>query len=151
METTYYQEITGDLFDSTDDVIGHGVNCRGAMSSGIAVSFKNKYPEMHDIYVNLCDEDRLELGMVYPYKSENGQWIFNLATQDLPGANATYEALYFSLNRALSVMPMARLKTLSLPQIGCGVGGLEWEIVSEIIKLLADTHKTLITVYIYDK
>ena len=146
--TEYYKEIKGDLFNSNDDVIAHGVNCMGAMSSGIAVYFKNNYPEMHKVYLKLCRKKKLRTGTVYPYKSKSGQWVFNLATQHLPGANASYDALIESLETTYQVMDEMGLNSISFPQIGCGVGGLRWPLVSGIIKYFAELYRIPTTVVI---
>lgn len=118
----------GDLFDPKwgFDAIGHGVNCKGVMGSGIAVEFKRRYPEMHKEYKWLCLGDYLHLGQVMPWKATDDLWIYNIASQYLPGANAKYGALVTGLYFVRYHAETNKLKRVGLPRIGAGIGGLDW-------------------------
>ena len=58
----------------------HGCNCAGAMGKGIAVQFKDKYPEMYFEYKLLCKENKFCPGDVFDYDYGN-RHIYNLGTQ----------------------------------------------------------------------
>lgn len=52
-----FEHRVGDLFEQEDaEAIGHGVNCKGKMGSGIAVTFRDTFEEMHEKYVDLCPQ-----------------------------------------------------------------------------------------------
>lgn len=145
-----FEHRQGDLFEQTDlEAIGQGVNCRGKMGSGIAVTFKEHFPEMYEIYAELCEENKLKLGVVWPwYDDELELWIFNLASQYNTGRDATLEAVLTSTAKALTFCEKKGITSLGLPQIGCGIGGLEWEEVSPKLEALGEdspVHLVLVT------
>lgn len=138
----------GDLFDQTDvDAIGHGVNLRGLMGSGIAKVFKQKFPDMHEEYVEWCADGTLSLGDAVLYE-ENGTRVLNLATQIEPGANASLAAVEVSLFNAVMEMERQGLSSFAIPQIGAGIGGLEWDDVNIVIQKVAATTDVQIVVVV---
>ena len=118
----------GDLFAQTDvGAIGHGVNISGSMSGGIAVPFKNKFPDMHQEYVELCSSGDLKLGDVFVYHDDStGKTVFNIASQQMPGADASLEAVETGLRKSLELALSLGIDSLAIPRIGCGIGGLNW-------------------------
>lgn len=122
--------VTGDLFKQYDvGALAHGVNCRGIMGAGIAPVFKDKWPLMYQEYRTLCLKRTLRPGLVYPYYTDNGKWIYNMATQDDPGRNATYEWLEISLRFVRLHAETHRIRSVAMPRIGAGIGGLNWTAV----------------------
>ena len=126
-------EKTGNIFDTDARLIGHGVNTYGAMASGIALQFKERYPEMHDNYVDLCQkvEERYLLGTAAVWA--DGPSIANIFSQNLPGPHANYIWAIEGIADALRYAIINGIETLALPQIGCGVGGLEWDVMKRLI------------------
>ena len=123
-------EVDGNLLDPEFgfEAIGHGVNCRGVMGAGIALPIKNLYPdEMFDYYEAVCRSGHLNPGMVLPYSTEGLPRLYNLATQDDLGADARMDALWASVSQALVDCWRHGIPRLALPQIGCGIGGLQWD------------------------
>jgi O-acetyl-ADP-ribose deacetylase (regulator of RNase III) len=123
------EHITGDLFDGTFDAIAHGVNCSAEMRSGIAIRFRVRYPDMYTRYLDECHDHRLTPGRVFPWRTRHGLWVYNLATQDKPGANARPHAIEQSLREAIARAEDHGVRTLGIPRLGAGVGGLEWATV----------------------
>jgi len=131
---------TGDLFTTDARAIGHGVNVDGIMGSGIALQFKERFPDMHNEYKKLCKSGELEPGGLMVYEQAPGLYIYNLASQDRPGANASYEWLSESFRRALGVAEADGLKEIALPRIGSGIGGLnERQVEGMIADIIAPT------------
>ena len=61
----------GDIFKSNMEVLVIPVNCVGVMGKGLALEFKNEYPEMFPIYKNDCSNKVISLGhLSYHSKSE---------------------------------------------------------------------------------
>jgi O-acetyl-ADP-ribose deacetylase (regulator of RNase III) len=109
------------------------------MGAGIAKTIREKFPKVYDEYKQVC-RNGLRPGALFAYP-ENGKVIVNLATQFMPGPDATYEAVVESLMRfsrnASQPDKISRYgKKIAIPEIGCGIGGLEWPIVEQIIKLV---------------
>lgn len=137
----------GSLFDSGEDAIGHGVNVYGVMGAGIAVVFKRDYPQMFDYYAATCAERALTPGHVLYWNEEGKPSVYNIASQDAPGANASMEWLESGLARALAHAKAQGLASIGLPRIGCGIGGLTWEEVLPLYERLSDEHNVDIAVW----
>lgn len=143
---------TGDLFAQTDvRAIGHGVNCQGMMGAGIAVPFKFKFPKMYLAYRTLCDSLGPDLiGDIFPwtYRPEGAQEnhiVFNLFTQVQGGRDARYSAVESAVRRACLYAQSYGVDKIAIPQIGCGIGGLEWAKVEEVLAQI-DTPVTIVVV-----
>jgi O-acetyl-ADP-ribose deacetylase (regulator of RNase III) len=137
-----FVERTGDLFEADDlDAIAHGVNCRGVMGAGIALEFKNRFPENYKNYLRWCKSGYLHPGglMVLRIVNDPGPLVFNLASQDKPGPHAKYRWVASSVAKMLDEAenPEGKIKRIGIPQIGCGIGGLEWHHVRELLRLVA--------------
>lgn len=123
----------GDLFTSTSNVLGHGVNTKGLMGAGIAKMFREEYRQNYENYKYHCETRLLKPGGLFVFW-EKGKYIFNFASQNEPGADARYE---WALESMLAGSRQARAlghKVIAIPLIGCGIGGLEWEGMEKIVQ-----------------
>jgi O-acetyl-ADP-ribose deacetylase (regulator of RNase III) len=142
----------GDLFDQSDVyAIGHGVNCKGVMGAGIAVLFRRKYPEMYKQYVLWCDTGVLKPGGCMPWmpwETDPGHFVFNIASQNEPGADATVQWLVQGVEAAIAQAKKIGLNKLAVPRIAAGIGGLTWEEVKETFEVIGNSHEdfTLVVV-----
>ncbi|WAC50452.1 macro domain-containing protein [Frigoribacterium sp. SL97] len=132
---------TGDLFSSTAAGIGHGVNTTGVMGAGIAPLFKARHPEMYREYRIACQTGGLVAGETMIWAAPTpGPVIYNIASQDRPGAHARLEWLESGVRGALRDADMRGVEVIALPRIGCGIGGLDWVDVEPLLaKLAAET------------
>lgn len=127
----------GDIF-TIDGVqnYAHGCNCAGAMGKGIALQFKEKFPQMYIEYKHLCEQKKFNPGDVFDYNYGNGH-IYNLGTQQTWRTKATMENTRKSLKTMLKLATSAHVSSIALPAIGAGLGGLKWEDVKTLIKEVA--------------
>lgn len=132
---------TGDLFTTHARGIGHGVNIDGVMGHGIAVAFKDRFPQMHGEYVVRCYAGQLLPGTVFIYEAMPGYFIYNIASQDRPGKNARYEWLAAGVRSALKHADDNGLPSIALPRIGSGIGGLDQAQVEEILTSVVAEYK----------
>ena len=138
--------VNGDMFQPTYDAIVNTVNCVGVMGKGLALSFKQKYPDNFIAYRQFCAQHKLKPGNLFIYGTS--PIIINLATKDhwrnpsqmkyvIDGAN----------NLATWLQSHPQVKTIAVPKLGCGCGGLNW---SEVQLVLNDALKNVPqNVYIY--
>lgn len=128
---------SGDLFAAPDlRGLAHGCNCVGSMSGGIAVEFRRRWPAMYEAYREECRQGRFRLGDVFVWHDEEIT-IFNLATQQLPGADARLPAVETALRRMVALAGEGNISPIGLPRIGAGIGGLAWEDVRAVIERIA--------------
>jgi O-acetyl-ADP-ribose deacetylase (regulator of RNase III) len=124
----------GDLFGHTGlDAWAHGCNTKGKMGAGIAKGFKQRFPEMYVQYVAQCAAGLAQPGRLFLYKSQAPAYVFNLYTQELPGANAHYEYVRRAVDAMSAAGNRLAIRTIGIPKIGCGIGGLEWPQIEQYL------------------
>lgn len=142
-----YKEVKGDLLELAKskqfDVIGHGANCFSTMGAGIAKQIKEKLSTAYRADVLDPRSPIQRLGDMSVSETGMGFIVCNLYTQFQPGPNFDYIAFELCLKKLAIVMePKSRL---GLPQIGCGIGGGDWDKVKKIIKrILFDFDVTIV-------
>lgn len=161
----------GDLFDPEHsfDALAQGVNCQGKMGAGIAVLFRNKYPDMFLDYERLCAKHKDILpGLIHVFNPQPqfvpefrpegtegphevtldfGTTIYNLFTQNMPGKNGDYKYLKSSALLMLMDAEAQEFDSVGLPWIGCGIAGLERHNVEHILReILDDSHVEFVLV-----
>lgn len=135
------QHHNGDVFSTTAKILAHGANIEGVMGAGVAKTLREKFPKNYNAYKFFCENGLAVAGEWYANNDDNpGELIvLNLFTQDKPGRNARYEWVAQSLlNFAdfYSEQSFGFGKTIALPEIGSGIGGLEWDKVEEILHVV---------------
>jgi O-acetyl-ADP-ribose deacetylase (regulator of RNase III) len=145
--------VSGDLFLNRfkAEALAHGCNCAGSMGAGIAVGFRERYPEMFAEYRRRCKADPPEfvLGGAFLWREDGKPAVFNLGTQPRPGRGATYAAVEAALRAMCEAADAAKITTIALPRIAAGYGGLSWKKVRAIIEaVFADWPGT---VYVYEE
>lgn len=131
---------TGNIIDTTLPAVGHGVNCKGLMASGLADYLRKVFPEIEPPYIAACEDGSLQPGGFQIVPTHTGLLIFNLASQDKPGADASYEWLEESLSLAFAHISVNGIHGIALPRIGAGIGGLEWVKVKALVERVAEAY-----------
>ena len=146
---------TGDIFSTTARGIGHGVNVSGVMGAGIAVQFKNRFPEMYVLYRANCLDGRISPGdtFVWPIVLHEGAkplFVYNIASQERPGADATLDWLGQGVIKALAHAEQFGLDKIALPRIGSGIGGLDEAEVEALLTVIAESSPVDIELWTYN-
>jgi O-acetyl-ADP-ribose deacetylase (regulator of RNase III) len=128
------REVTGNVVYADEVAIGHGVNLKGLMGMGVAKAIRMAYPQISGAYIEWCKE--AQGGEVQLYKVSNERVVVNIATQDLPGADARYDWLAAGLARTVQELHRIGLNTIAIPRISAGIGGLDWDAIKVIINLV---------------
>jgi O-acetyl-ADP-ribose deacetylase (regulator of RNase III) len=124
----------GDMFDVEVDIRVNTVNCKGVMGAGVALAFKNRYPDMFLDYRNACLAEEIQPGKMYVWKGAPEDWIINFPTKRHWREKSRYEDIelgLLSLHEYLKEFPGIRV---ALPALGCGNGGLDWKRVAPMIE-----------------
>lgn len=146
--------ISGDLFVNRckAEALAQGCNCKGSMGAGIAVGFKERYPEMYEEYRRRCKATPREfnIGDVFLWQEQDKPAVFNLGTQeDYWRSRATYEGVERCLINMRQKADESEITSIAMPRIGAGYGGLSWKKVRIIIdRVFADWKGDL---YVYDE
>ena len=140
---------TGDLLKSQAESLVNTVNCEGYMGKGIAYQFKLQYPENNKDYVKACKSGNLKVGNLH-YFREKGKLIINFPTKDKWRANSKMEYVADGLNELVKLINLLGIKSISIPPLGSGNGGLIWEEVKQLIEQKLSVISKEIEIYIYE-
>ncbi len=125
---------SGDMFEVSTDIRINTVNCVGIMGKGLALRFKIKYPDMFHVYQQACKSGEVQPGKLHIWRNDSKDWIINFPTKRHWRDSSRYTDIEKGLIALKAYLNnKGRIKVL-LPAIGCGLGGLDWSRVSEMIK-----------------
>lgn len=123
----------GNMFESKATTLVNTVNCVGIMGKGIALEFKNRYPTMYKEYVSLCKSREVKPGIPYFYQDLCGTSVLNFPTKDHWKSPSKLSYIVDGLNWFCDNYEKYEIKSIAFPPLGCGNGGLSWDIVGPIM------------------
>lgn len=124
---------TGNLLDSEAYALVNAVNCQGVMGKGIAYQFKQKFPNNFKFYSESCKKGEVKVGNVLTFK-EKGKVIINFPTKDSWRKKSEYDYIVNGLSSLRALIEKEDIHSIALPPLGCGNGGLKWEVVNKLIQ-----------------
>lgn len=143
------KEVQGNLLDSKCEALINTVNCVGVMGKGIALQFKKKWPSNFLKYKKACDLKYMSIGsnLVFDlgFFENNPRYIINFPTKDHWKDNSRLEYIDSGLSDLKRIIEEYKIKSIAVPPLGCGNGGLEWDSVKDLIyKYLHDLDTEII-------
>jgi len=121
--------LMSDLLKSKAQTLVNTVNCVGIMGKGIALKFKERFPDMFDDYVERCNRNEVRLGKPYLYKRLTPPWILNFPTKGHWRSVSRIDDIVKGLKYLLQHYKEWGITSLAVPPLGCGQGQLEWKVV----------------------
>jgi len=122
----------GDIFDSQAQVIVNPVNCQGIMGKGLALAFKQKYPDMFAVYVHECQTGKLQIGRPTLYQKST-PWILNFPTKNDWRNPSKLEYLEEGLAFLVKHYKQAGITSIAFPKLGAQNGKLCWNEVGPLM------------------
>lgn len=127
----------GDILQDEAESIVNTVNCVGAMGRGIALQFKNAWPENCKAYEAACARKEVQPGRMFIF--ETGQlttprYIVNFPTKRHWRGNSRIEDIESGLVALASEIKTRGIRSIAIPPLGSGLGGLNWEDVRPLIE-----------------
>ena len=117
------------------------------MGKGIAYQFKEAFPKNYDIYRDACKKGAFKIGSIL-IVNEQKKLIVNFPSKDNWKKKSKYEYIAIGLEVLKSELIKRNIKSIAIPPLGCGNGGLEWGVVeSMIIKTLGDLESVEIILF----
>lgn len=142
---------TGNLMTSADAVLVNTVNTVGVMGKGIALQFKDEFPHNFKVYAEVCRKGELYPGKLLIVEDISPRYgkktIVNFPTKVHWRNPSQYEYIEIGLTELRRFIEENRVESISIPPLGCGNGGLEWNIVKPMITSALDGLHTRIHVY----
>ena len=127
----------GDLFTVNVEAIVNTVNCVGVMGRGIAMQFKKQYPENFKHYEAACKCGEVIPGKMFVYETNNllnPRLIINFPTKRHWRGESRVEDIEDGLTDLINVIQNYNIKSIALPPLGCGLGGLKWSEVKVLME-----------------
>lgn len=132
---------TGNIFDLNVDALVNPVNCVGVMGKGLAEEFKIRYPGNFRTYQSACIVGGVRVGKIFVYPTgltEGVKFIFNFPTKQHWRNPSRLKWIEDGLLDLLEVIMATDTKTIGIPALGCGEGGLSWNDVQPRIQFALD-------------
>lgn len=128
----------GDLLKQENvDAIVNTVNCVGIMGKGIALQFKNKWPKNFEAYEAACQAKEVRIGKMFVYDSGGlvkPNFIINFPTKVHWRSKSRIEYIRSGLTDLISTIKKLGVRSIAIPPLGCGNGGLNWNDVRHLIE-----------------
>ena len=128
---------TGDILTEDVEAVVNTVNCVGIMGRGIALQFKNVFPENFRAYAAACKQELVQPGRMFIYDTgelTNPKYVINFPTKRHWRGKSRMEDIESGLVTLASDIRERRIKSIAIPPLGCGLGGLNWRDVRSRIE-----------------
>ncbi|MBP6611566.1 MAG: macro domain-containing protein [Paludibacter sp.] len=137
------QFIEGNLLESKAEALVNTVNTVGVMGKGIALQFKNQYPNNYKLYEKACKAKEVQVGKLFVTEDssllEGQKIIINFPTKTDWHKPSEYVYIESGLKDLARIIKERRIKSIAVPPLGAGNGGLEWSTVKKMIEnILSD-------------
>ncbi len=146
-------EVTGDLLLTKAQAIAHGIAPNDHFEQGLALSLRENWPSLAKDFRHYAHQTHPKPGEIWTWAGVGGIRIFNLLTQEgehghgTKSGKATVANVNHCLKRLRHDVEVSGIKTLAMPKLATGVGGLDWNDVKPLVhQHLGDLP---ITVYVY--
>ena len=142
---------TGNLLEARAQVLVNTVNTVGVMGKGIALMFKERFDDNYRQYAAACKAGQVHTGAMFitqPSELDGPRWIVNFPTKQHWRSPSKLEWITEGLQDLRKFLIDNKVKSIAIPPLGAGNGGLDWEVVKpEIERALGDLTDLEITVF----
>ena len=125
----------GNIFDSGCDALVNPVNCVGIMGKGLALQFKRRFPANFTSYAAACRSHQLAPGLLHVFHTGPGtpRLIINFPTKRHWRDPSRLDDVARGLEALAGAIATHDIPSLAVPPLGCGLGGLSWPDVRQLI------------------
>lgn len=138
--------IQGDIFESPAQVIVNPVNTVGVMGKGLALSFKQRYPDFFDKYKTACEKKQFSIGKLMLFYAID-HWVLMFPTKENWRNPSKLDYIEKGLMKFVQTYAKKGICSIAFPCLGCGNGELDWNDVKPLMEKYLK--KLPIDVYIY--
>ncbi|GAA0427774.1 macro domain-containing protein [Lentibacillus halophilus] len=126
----------GNLLEDTADVFVNTVNTVGVMGKGIALQFKQAFPDVFKQYAKDCKAGQVQIGKMHVVPVEgliNPKYIIHFPTKKHWSSPSKLSDIKTGLKDLVQVIQRLNVNSIAMPPLGCGNGGLDWSVVRPLI------------------
>lgn len=142
---------SGNLLESNAEALVNTVNEIGVMGKGIALMFREAFPEGSRTYAEACERGEVQVGRVFVTENHSltgPRWIIHFPTKKHWRNPSQMPWVREGLQDLARVVAEKKIRSIALPPLGCGQGGLDWsQVRSEIETALGDVPGLEVQVY----
>lgn len=127
----------GNLLEIDVEALVNTVNCVGVMGKGIALQFKQAFPDNFRQYERACRVKEVQPGKMFTVstgKLLNPRYIINFPTKRHWKGRSRIEDIQSGLEALIAEVKRLDVRSIGIPPLGCGNGGLEWSEVKPLIE-----------------
>ena len=124
----------GDILKEEAEALVNTVNCVGVMGRGIALQFKKAFPDNYKVYAAACKRKEVQPGRMFVYETgnlTNPHYIINFPTKRHWKGKSRMEDIESGLAALADEIRSRGIRTIAIPPLGSGLGGLEWRHVRQ--------------------
>jgi len=141
----------GNLLEAEVDALVNTVNTVGVMGKGIALMFKERFKENFKQYARACKDGEVVTGRMHVTRTgelSGPKWIINFPTKQHWRKPTRIEWVEEGLQDLKATILSEGIRSIALPPLGCGNGGLKWTQVKPLIEAaLGDLEDVKIIAY----
>jgi O-acetyl-ADP-ribose deacetylase (regulator of RNase III) len=130
--------VDGDLLEAKVEALVNAVNVMGVMGVGIALQFREKYPGMFKAYARACKSGEVVIGKMHVFDlGDSGgdpRWIINFPTKQHWREPSQLSYVTEGLTDLIYQVRRLKIRSIAIPPLGCGLGGLQWTEVRPLIE-----------------
>lgn len=129
---------SGDILKDDSEAIVNTVNCVGVMGRGIALQFKNAWPENFKAYEEACKRDEVQPGHMFVFDTgqlTSPRYIINFPTKRHWRGKSRIQDIDSGLSALVSELRNRGIRSVAIPPLGSGLGGLDWSEVRPRIEV----------------
>lgn len=129
--------ITGNLLEADTQALVNTVNTVGVMGKGIALQFKERFPDNFRVYADACKKGEVKVGRMLVVKESTiygEKIIVNFPTKMEWFKKSQYTYVEEGLKDLVSVITSYNIHSIAIPPLGCGNGGLKWDKVKKMME-----------------
>jgi len=120
----------GNLLVAPVDALVNTVNTKGIMGKGIALQFKQAFPAMFRDYEKACKAGEVQLGKMHVFDlgglAGGPHWIINFPTKGHWRERSRLTDIETGLEELVTTILRLGIRSIAIPPLGCGNGGLNW-------------------------
>jgi O-acetyl-ADP-ribose deacetylase (regulator of RNase III) len=119
----------GDIIAEDAEALVNTVNCVGVMGRGIALQFKNAFPENFKAYVAACHRNEVQPGRMFVFATRqltNPKYIINFPTKRHWRGKSRLSDVEAGLAALVAEIKSRDIRSVAIPPLGSGLGGLDW-------------------------
>ena len=119
----------GDLLKQDAEALVNAVNCVGVMGRGIALQFRKAFPENFKVYEHACNRGEARPGSMLVFETHqltNPCYVINFPTKRHWRDKSRISDIESGLKALVAEVKRLGIRTIAIPALGCGLGGLEW-------------------------